>query len=244
MFLQICLESFEIVTYTTEFYGNDDSGVVECLKKAKKEILDTNIQKQFRQMRNVFLSHRRLGEAAALYRLIPDMHYSESNVTSVFVTTSLPESRYRFAKQVSENANDPRYAEDESVIEITDREGLYREATTLLNYYQMRDPKNNVDKKYHAQFCKEYDPSQKQSKNQGASDGEDSNSDEDVDAEPCSQNFNEDVSSEIKMCDRIHTPNDNEIYRHPNLIKLRSSKSGDAPLMKRKKCQMLSDFIR
>ena len=104
-------------------------------------MLDTNIQKQFRQIATVFLSHRRLGEAAALYRLIPYMHPSESNVKSVFGTTGWPESRYRFAKKVSDNTNDPRYAEDESVIEITDRKGLYREETTLLDYYQMRDPK-------------------------------------------------------------------------------------------------------
>ena len=92
-------------------------------------------------MANVFLSHHRLGETAALYRLIPDMHLSDSNVKSVFVTTGWPESRYRFAKKVSDNTNDPRYSEDESVIEIADRKGLYREATTLLDYYQMRDPK-------------------------------------------------------------------------------------------------------
>ena len=161
MDLQITLDFFEIVTYITEYYSKDDSGVVEYLKRAKKEMLDTNIQKQFRQMANVFLSHRRLGEAAALYRLIPDMHLSESSIKSVFVTTGWPESRYRFAKQVSDNANDPRYAEDESVIEIADRKGLYREATTLLDYYQMRDPKNNVDKICYAQFCKEYDPYRK-----------------------------------------------------------------------------------
>ena len=39
-----------------------------------------------------------------------------------------------------------------NVIEIADRKGLYREATTLLDYYQMRDPKNNVDKISYAQF--------------------------------------------------------------------------------------------
>ena len=88
-------------------------------------MLDTNIQKQFRQMANVFLSHRRLGEAAALYRRIPDMHLSESNVKSVFASTGWPESRYRFAKQVSHDTYVPKYAEDESVIEITVRKGLY-----------------------------------------------------------------------------------------------------------------------
>ena len=119
---------------------------------------DKNIQKQFREMANVFLSHRRLGKAAALYRLIPDMHFSDSNVKCVFLATGWPDKRYRFAKKVSDNPYIPRFAEDESVSEIKDRKGLYREGTTLLDYYQMRDSTNNVYKICYAQFCKEYDP--------------------------------------------------------------------------------------
>ena len=101
---------------------------------------------------NVFLSHRRIGEPASLYRIIPDMHLSESNVKCVFVTTGWPDSRYRFANKISDDQNDPRYAEDEYVMDITDRKGLYREATTLMDYYQMRSPENNVDKLSYAQF--------------------------------------------------------------------------------------------
>lgn len=159
--IQITLDFFEIVTNITEYYSKDDSGIIEYLKKAKKEMVDLNIQKQFRQMANVFLSHRRIGEAAALYRIIPDMHLSESNVKCVFVTTGWPETRYRFAKRISEDANDARFAEDESVMPITDRTDLYREATTLLDYYQMRSAENHADKICYVQFCQDYDPQPK-----------------------------------------------------------------------------------
>ena len=72
MDLQMTLDFFEVVTYITEYYSKDDSGVVEYLKRAKKELLDSNIQKQFRQMANAFLSHRRLGE----HLLPPGLHHA------------------------------------------------------------------------------------------------------------------------------------------------------------------------
>ena len=50
------------------------------------------------------------------------------------------------------------------------------------------------------QFCKEYDPYRKNSKNKGSSDEEESTSEEDNDAEDCNQSFKEDLGREIKMC--------------------------------------------
>ena len=165
MDLQICLDFFQIVSYITDYYSKDDSGTIEYLKAAKLEMIDMNMQKQFRQMANVFLSHRRMGEAAALYRVTKSMLLSNSNVKCVFVQTGWPESRYAYAKKVSNDENDPRFIDDESVFPIKDRIGLYRESTSLMNYYEMRSPDNNVDKMCYAQFCKEYDTYRKKSKN-------------------------------------------------------------------------------
>ena len=81
----LTLDFFEIVTYITEYYSKDESGIIEYLKRAEKDMVDMNMQKKFREMANVFLSHRRIGEPASLYRIIPDMHLSESNVKCVYV---------------------------------------------------------------------------------------------------------------------------------------------------------------
>ena len=121
-------------------------------------------------MAYVSISHRRLGEAAAIYRVIPDMHLSESNVKCVVLATGWPETRHRHAKKVSDNPDDARFLGDESVKRITDLKGLWREGTTFLDYYQMRSPENNVDKMCYAQFCKEYDTDRKKSKKKHSSD--------------------------------------------------------------------------
>ena len=128
MDLQVCLDFFQVVSYITDYYSKDDSGTIEYLKKAKKQMIDKNMPQQLRQMANTFLSHRRLGEAEAIYRVTPDMHLSESNVKCVFVQTGWPENRYIHAQKVSNDISDTRFAKDETVFEIHDRMGLYRES--------------------------------------------------------------------------------------------------------------------
>ena len=118
MDIQICLDFFQVVSYITDYYSKDDSGTIEYLRKAKKEMVDRNMVQQLRQMATTFLSHRRMGEAEAIYRVLPDMHLSDSNVKSVFVQTGWPENRYVFANKISKDPNDPRYTEDLSVNEI------------------------------------------------------------------------------------------------------------------------------
>ena len=86
------------------------------------------------------------------------MYLSDSNVKSVYVQTGWPETRYIFAKKISNVPSDPRYTEDLTVYEIQGREGLYQEATTLLSKYERRGTIDNLDKLCYAQFCKEYDP--------------------------------------------------------------------------------------
>ncbi len=117
-----------------------------------------------RQMENTFLSHRRIGEAEAYYRLTPDMHLSESNVKCVYGQTGWPETRYLHAENVSSNLSDPKCVDDPAVFEIDDRIGLYKESTTLLSKYERRGAVDNLDKLCFAQFCKEYDPYRKTQK--------------------------------------------------------------------------------
>ena len=114
-----------------------------------------NDKQQLKQMANTFLTHRRMGEAEAIYRIMADMHLSESNVKCVFVTTGWPEARSVHANKVSSDPNDPKYIEDPLAYEIEGREGLYREAPTLMSKYERRGNENNLDKLSYAQFCKE-----------------------------------------------------------------------------------------
>ena len=125
------------------------------------------------------MSHRRLGEAEAVYRVTPDMHLSESNVKCVYVQTGWPETRYVHAAKVLNDTNDPKFSDDPSVFEINDRIGLYKESATLLSKYERRGTANHVDKMCYVQFCKEYDPHRKATKKKQNEDNESSDAEED-----------------------------------------------------------------
>ena len=194
---------------------------------------------QLRQMANVFLSHRRMGEAEAVYRVTPDMHLSESNAKCVFVITGFPESRYEHAIKVSDNINDPRYVDDPTIFEIDDRRGLYKESVTLLKKYQRRGVTDNLDKLSYAQFCQQYEPHRKASKPKNVADNLSSGSEEDHQENNTSHVYENDAIEEnseiVPFDDRIHTANDDEIYKLPDLIKLTEVCPGEAPYMKRRK---------
>ena len=70
MDLQVCLDFFQIISYITDYYSKDDSGTIEYLKKATKEMVDKNMPQQLRQMANTFLSYRRMGEAETVIELL------------------------------------------------------------------------------------------------------------------------------------------------------------------------------
>ena len=129
----------------------------------KKEMINQKMGDQLSRMADVFLTHRRMGEAEAIYRLDPAMHLSDSNIKCVFVPTGWPEERFVFAQKVSNDASEINELDDPSIYKIKDREGMYQEAATLLSKYERRGTKDNLDKLCYAQFCKEYDSCRKRS---------------------------------------------------------------------------------
>ena len=123
MDIQICLDFYQVVSYITDYYSKDDSGTIKYLRKAKKEMLGRNMTQQLRQMSNTFLSHRKIGEAEAVYRAMPDMHLSDSNVGHIFVATGFPEQRQKFLVKVDDNAED--------TLTIEGKEGKYKASTSI-----------------------------------------------------------------------------------------------------------------
>ena len=200
-------------------------------KKAKSEMSDKPMTQQLKQMASVFLSHRQMGEAEAVYRVTPDMHLSESNIKCVYVQTGFPASRYVHANKVSNDVHDPRFAENDSVFEIADRIGLYKESATLLYYYERRDIKDNVDKLCYAQFCKEYETCRK--KKPDSTEKLDATDDSEENEEEVEDRNDEEIS-DIPTKDRIWTGNPDEVYKLPNIIKLTNVNSDDATYMKRR----------
>merc|ERR1711952_70285 len=81
--IQICLDFFAVITYITDYYSKDDSGTLKLISEALKQDQSTQVKDQMKVVANAFLRNRSMGEAEAIYKLIPDMRLKGSNVTDI-----------------------------------------------------------------------------------------------------------------------------------------------------------------
>merc|ERR1711963_587065 len=102
MDLQICLDFFSVITYITDYYSKDDSGTMKIINKALKENECKDVKDQMKLISNTFLTSRQMGEAEAVYRLIPSMTLKNSNVACQWVSTEPVEERSRRFRKASE----------------------------------------------------------------------------------------------------------------------------------------------
>jgi ATP-dependent DNA helicase PIF1 len=100
MDIQVCLDFFAVITYITDYYSKDDTGLMDILREAAKTIGDVSKKERMRFLANTFLTHRQVGMFEAFYRIIPFLHLSQSNVKCTFVPTGFRENRSRFLKKV------------------------------------------------------------------------------------------------------------------------------------------------
>ena len=54
------------------------------------------LQEKMKLLMNTYISARQMGEVEALYKIFPDFHLKDSNVTTVFVPVSKKKDRSKF----------------------------------------------------------------------------------------------------------------------------------------------------
>ena len=92
MDIQICLDFYAICTYITDYYTKDESGTLTTLIKALKECHGKSQKEKMKTLAQVFSTHRHVGESEAYYKLFPDLHLSDSSITTVSVPTAPEEA--------------------------------------------------------------------------------------------------------------------------------------------------------
>ena len=103
MDLQICLDFFSVITYITDYYSKDESGTMKIINSALAQNECKDVKEQMKLISNTFLTSRQIGEAEAVYRLIPNMTLKGSNVTCQWVSTDpVDERSKRFRKATEE----------------------------------------------------------------------------------------------------------------------------------------------
>ena len=103
MDLQVCMDQFAVVTYITDYYTKDESGMLQHLKDAKKDFKGKDRTELARYMAHKFLTHRQMGEAEVLYRMLPHLHLSESNIKCKFLAGGFPWNRTKILRPIDED---------------------------------------------------------------------------------------------------------------------------------------------
>jgi hypothetical protein len=142
MDIQVCTDIFAVVTYITDYYSKSETAVMEHWLKAWNESKSMDFKSRLHNLKDTFLTHRKMGECEAFYRVLPALHLKDSNIKCVFVTSGFPENRSKFLLKVNDNEIDSVDSTD--VIFVKNREGKFREQTTVHNYYALR-PKSLED---------------------------------------------------------------------------------------------------
>ena len=105
MDIQFCDDPYAIVTYITDYYGKDESGMGELLTAALRECKGASEKDKLKVLRKVYSTHRQIGACEATYRLISGLILKNSNVQTIFVQTGFPERRSRMMNKVGNDAS-------------------------------------------------------------------------------------------------------------------------------------------
>ena len=73
MDIQIVLDYFAVITYVTDYYSKDESGTMELIKAVLDQSDAKDIKEKMKAVSNAFMTHRQMGEAEAVYKLLPGM---------------------------------------------------------------------------------------------------------------------------------------------------------------------------
>ena len=148
--IQICLDFFAVITYITDYYSKDDSGTLKLITEALKQDQSSQLKDQMKIVANSFLKNRSMGEAEAIYKLIPDMRLKGSNVTCQWVSLSTKEEKSSRFRKATEN----QLKSGIDAFKLDGHDGLFYETQDIWSKY-LRRPEEIKDLCF-AQFAKMY----------------------------------------------------------------------------------------
>ena len=181
--IQICLDYHAVVTYITDYYSKCETELVKMIQSVLDKTQATNNKEKMKIVSDIFQRSRQMGEAEAVYKLIPNMFLTNSNVTCQWVSICTPEersSRYLKAQKHHIEAGIP-------LIELDGHEGLWYEQQDIWNKY-LRRP-DSLENICLAQFAKMYKGSYKKTSEDQETIGEDNQADEDIITEESVESF-------------------------------------------------------
>ena len=119
------------ITYITDYFTKDSTGLTEVLKTAVKQLSDDmDMREKCNKLADQFMTHRQVGEMEVFYKLFANMNLVYSSVATIFVPTEPKALRRQFLQR-----QDPESGQG---FQVEDREGLFIEKPDLVSKYERR----------------------------------------------------------------------------------------------------------
>ena len=218
--VQICLDFHAVVTYITDYYSKCETELVKLIKAALEKSDETDNKERMKIVSNVFQRSRQMGEAEAVYKLIPSMALTNSNVTCQWVTIGPAEERsfrYQKAQQHHLDAGIP-------LTELDGHEGLwYQQQDIWSKYLRRSDALKTI---CFAQFAKMYRSSSKRATEDEDRDENDEDISGDADSAENLSKFHYIMTYEKDVARPVELP---------ELIQLKQPYPGEASIMQRRR---------
>ena len=119
--IQICLDFYAVVTYIADYYSKCETELVKMIQKVLNESGATDNKEKMKIVADVFQRSRQMGEAEAVYKLIPSMQLSNSNISCQWVSLGTAEERSTRYLKAEKNHIDAGIP----LIELDGHEGLW-----------------------------------------------------------------------------------------------------------------------
>ena len=224
--IQICLDFHAVVTYIADYYSKCETELVKMIQKVLNESGATDNKEKMKIVADVFQRSRQMGEAEAVYKLIPSMQLSNSNISCQWVSIEPAEersTRYLKAQQHQIDAGIP-------LTELEGHDGLWYQQQDIWNKY-LRRP-NELKSIVFAQFAKMYRGSKKRHNEDQA---ECDDFDDFVDNEPL-------VTDDSNKFDFIMTHDPSVNVKLPEIIQLKNSVPGELSFMQKRQTPVALRF--
>jgi hypothetical protein len=232
---QICLDFYAIITYITEYYAKDDTGIFKVLVSTLKASDCDDLKKKMRLLMNTWIQNRQMGEAEAVYRLTKEFHFRDSDAKCVFLQTAPSSERSKILKNVTDKQD--QYKNVPTVTVENHKDGVYVEQYDVHSKYERlpREKYPGIATLTMAQMMKMYGASwgSKSEKRDTFTEDDSDVDDQEVQCEDLVM-LDEDKENTDRKFFHVMSANfqEGEGPRLPKIVKLNDPYPGEPPFMK------------
>ena len=104
--IQICLDSFAVVTYITDYLTKSDRNVTEALMNALKSNKHEDKFGLLNYLKRIYFLSKQTCVSEATYRLIPGLDLKGSTRACLFVNSGFPHERWIYLQKITDDKDD------------------------------------------------------------------------------------------------------------------------------------------